>query len=75
VEDDTEADHFLVVVEALDRYMDGSGAQFDAERAAQLFRNYLRNLAPVMKQLTERMRAELAGRAAEAVSAGAGHAE
>jgi hypothetical protein len=74
VEDDTEAGHFLVVVEALDRYLAASGTQFDAGRAGDLFRAYLRNLAPVMKQLTAMMRTELASRPVEALSASGGHA-
>ena len=61
VENDTEADHFLVVVEALDRYRAASGTQFDAAHASSLFRAYLRNIAPVFHQLTELMQAELAG--------------
>jgi len=64
VEDDTEADHFLVVVDALDRYLAASGTQLDTTRARYVFGAYLRNLAPVMQQLTERMRAELAGQPA-----------
>ena len=63
VEDDTEADHFLVVVEALDRYLAASKTQFDAARADSVFRGYLRNLGPVMRKLTEMMQTELAGRA------------
>jgi len=74
VENDTEADHFLVVVEALDRYLAASKTQFDAERAGSVFRAYLRNLAPVMQQLTELMRTELACRAAEPLSASGVHA-
>jgi hypothetical protein len=70
VEDDTEASHFLVVVEALDRYLEVSGSPFDAARARNLFRAYLRNLAPVMRELTEMMRTELAGGSAQAVAAG-----
>jgi hypothetical protein len=71
VEDDTEADHFLVVVEALDRYFAASGTQFDADRAGSVFSAYLRNLAPVMRKLTERMRAELAEGPAEPLSSSA----
>ena len=70
VEDDTEKDHFLVVVEALDRYQTASGTQFDAAAASSVFRAYLRNLAPVMRQLTEMMRAEMDGQMAEPVSVG-----
>jgi len=72
VEDDTEADHFLVVVDALDRYRAANGTPFDAVRAGSLFRAYLRNLAPVMRQLTEMMQTELAGEAPIALSAGGG---
>jgi len=61
VEDDVEADHFLVVVEALDRYLAAADEPFDAERAGSLFAAYLRNLAPVMRRLTAIMRAERAG--------------
>lgn len=68
VEDDTEADHFLVVVEALDRYFAADGSQFDAERAGSVFRSYLQKLAPVMQRLTAMMQAELAGQAQEARS-------
>jgi len=61
VEDDTEADHFLVVVDALDHYFAASGTKLDPARARYVFSAYLRNLAPVMQQLTELMRGELAG--------------
>jgi hypothetical protein len=70
VEDEVEATHFLVVVEALDRYLAASGTQFDAEGASTLFRNYLRNLAPVMQELTQMMQSELGGRKLAAVTAG-----
>jgi len=73
VEDDTEADHFLVVVDALDRYLAAIGAQLDTTRARYIFGAYLRNLAPVMRQLTERMRSELASQPA-ALSASSVHA-
>jgi len=72
VEDDTEADHFLVVVDALDRYRAATGTPFDAGRAGSLFCAYLRNLAPVMQKLTEMMHAELAGQEPATVSAGGG---
>ena len=70
VEDEVEAAHFLVVVEALDRYLVASRTNFDPERAGSVFRTYLRNLAQVMQQLTEMMRTELGGRAAMPVTAG-----
>jgi hypothetical protein len=74
VEDDTEADHFLVVVEALDRYLAAAKTEFDAERAGALFRSYLRSLAQVMRKLTEMMRTELAGGATGVLTASGGHA-
>jgi len=74
VEDDTEADHFLVVVEALDRYLAAAKTQFDVARAGSLFRAYLRNLAPVMQKLTEMMRAEVATDAATPLAASGGYA-
>jgi hypothetical protein len=74
VEDEVEASHFLVVVEALDRYLAASRTQFDAERAGSVFRAYLRNLAPVMRKLTEMMRTESAGGAVKPLAASGGHA-
>jgi hypothetical protein len=70
VEDEVEAAHFLVVVEALDRYLVASRTNFDPERASFVFRTYLRNLAQVMRKLTELMRTEFAGRKAMPVTAG-----
>jgi hypothetical protein len=61
VEDDVEADHFLIVAEALDRYLAATKTQLDADRAGSVFRAYLRNLAPVMQKMTEMMRTEFAG--------------
>jgi len=61
VEDDVEADHFLIVAEALDRYEAAAKTKFDSERAASVFRGYLRNLAPVMQKMNEMMRTEFAG--------------
>ena len=72
VEDDTEKDHFLVVVDALERYQAASGTRFDASRAGNLLRAYLRNLAPVMRGLTGMMNAELAGQPADARVAASG---
>jgi hypothetical protein len=70
VEDDTEADHFLVVVEALDRYRAATKEPFDAARAGSLFRAYLRNLAPVMQKLRAMMQAEMTSEMPVAVTAG-----
>jgi hypothetical protein len=72
VENDTEADHFLVVVEALDRYRSATRTPFDAGRAGSLFGAYLRNLAPVMQRLTEMMQAETSLQMPAAVFAGGG---
>jgi len=72
VEDEVEAAHFLVVLEALDRYLTASKTHLDLQRASLVFRTYLRNLAPVMRKLTDMMRMELAGGVAEPLPAGAG---
>jgi len=69
VEDEVEATHFLIVVEALDRYSAASKTHFDSERAGLVFRTYLRKLALVMRRLTEMMRTELASGAAQTLSA------
>jgi hypothetical protein len=71
VEDEVEAAHFLLVLEALDRYLAASKTQLDLSRAALVFRTYLRNLAPVMRKLTDMMHVELAGGVVEPLSAGA----
>ena len=70
VEDEVEAAHFLVVVEALDRYLVASKTHFDSDRASFVFRTYLLSLAQVMRRLAEMMRAEFAGGAAMPVTAG-----
>jgi hypothetical protein len=72
VEDEVEATHFLVVVEALDRYLATSKTHFDSERASSVFRTYLRSLGRVMRSLTEIMRTEVAGQAVQPLSAGVG---
>lgn len=72
VEDEVEAAHFLIVVEALDRYLAASKTQFNPERTGFVFRAYLRNLGQVMRRLNEMMRAEFAGQVAEPISAGVG---
>lgn len=70
VEDEVEAAHFLVVVEALDRYLAATRTHFDPERAGSVFRTYLRNLGQVMQKLTEMMRAESVGRTGKTLSQG-----
>ncbi|MGA3009071.1 MAG: hypothetical protein ABSD72_02305 [Terracidiphilus sp.] len=72
VEDEVEAAHFLVVVEALDRYLAAGKTHFDPERAGSIFRTYLRNLGLVMRRLTEMMRNEFAGQSAKPMSVGVG---
>ena len=72
VEDEVEAAHFLVVVEALDRYLAASKVPFDAERAGSVFRAYLRNLGQVMRKLTKLMQAETSNLAPETLSVGVG---
>jgi hypothetical protein len=70
VEGEVEAAHFLVVVDALDRYLTYSKTSFDAERSSSVFRTYLRNLAQVMRKLTAMMRAEITVQAARPLSVG-----
>lgn len=70
VEDEVEAAHFLVVVEALDRYLAVSKTPFDAERAGSVFRTYLHNLGQVMGALTNMMRIESASRTGQLMSIG-----
>jgi hypothetical protein len=72
VEDEVEAAHFLVVVDALDRFLAVTKTAFDAERAGAIFRAYLQKLARVMRRLTDTMRPELAGQEAMLVSANGG---
>jgi hypothetical protein len=72
VEDEVEAAHFLVVVDALNRYLAVTKTSFDAERAGRIFRTYLQKLARVMRRLTEMMRPELAVQEAMLVSANGG---
>jgi hypothetical protein len=74
VEDDVEADHFLLVVDALQRYLVATGHQFDEAQAERVFRTYLQRLAPVMTSLTDRMRGELSGRKSETLRVAAGPA-
>jgi hypothetical protein len=70
VEDEVEAAHFLVVVEALDRYLAASNTRLDLQRASWVFQTYLRNLAPVMERLTAMMHLELAGGVAASLPIG-----
>jgi len=56
---ETELGHFLVVVEALDRYNRARGIEIDYERAEVLFVEYLERLGAVMKELRLRMEREV----------------
>ncbi len=58
VDDNTEVDHFLVVVEALRRYHETVGRAINYEEAGHLFTEYLARLGAMMHSLTELMRAE-----------------
>lgn len=70
----TEADHFRVVVEALDRYREATGRQFERTQAERVFRTYLQRLAPVMQGLTGRMLRETSRGNAGHAKVYAGHA-
>lgn len=56
---DTELGHFLVVVDALDRYNRARGLEIDYERAEVLFTEYLERLGAVMNELRLRMESEI----------------
>ena len=61
VGDETEMKHFLVVVEALDRYNRAGQLQIDYERAEALFTEYLERLGVVMGEMRLRMVSEQQG--------------
>ena len=61
VGDDTEMKHFLVVVEALDRYNQARRLQIDYEGAERLFTEYLERLGVVMGEMRLRMVTEQLG--------------
>jgi len=56
---ETELGHFLVVVEALDRYNRARGIEIDYERAEVLFTEYLERLGAAMRELRLRMESEI----------------
>ena len=60
---ETEMSHFLVVVEALERYNRARGLDIDYERAEVLFTEYLERLGVVMGEMRLRMVSELKGAA------------
>jgi hypothetical protein len=70
VEDDVEAAHFLVVVEALERFLAASGTDLEPGRAEAIFRTYLRKIGEVMQRLGGMMRAELEGRTEHSAAGG-----
>jgi hypothetical protein len=61
VGDETEMKHFLVVVEALDRYNTARRLPIDYERAETLFTEYLQRLGVVMSEMRLRMVSEQQG--------------
>lgn len=61
VGDETEMKHFLVVVDALQRYNLARGLEIDYERAEVLFDEYLERLGVVMRELRLRMEGEQKG--------------
>lgn len=58
VGDETEMKHFLVVVDALERYNAARGLAIDYEAAEALFTEYLERLGEVMRELRLRMMSE-----------------
>lgn len=56
VEDQTEVNHFLVVVKALNHYNHVFGISTDYERANKVFKEYLGQLGTIMGSLTNLMR-------------------
>ena len=61
VGDDTEMKHFLVVVDALNRYNLARRLEIDYERAEGLFTEYLERLGVVMGEMRRRMVSEQQG--------------
>jgi hypothetical protein len=61
VVNETELSHFLVVVEALDRYNLAKRIATDYKRAEALFTEYLERLGAVMAEMRLRMLSELQG--------------
>jgi len=55
VADETEVDHFLVVVKALDAYSQATSTSIDYEFAQNLFVEYLTRLGGVMDELSNQM--------------------
>jgi len=73
IEDETEISHFLVVVDALEKYDDAVTRTPDFEAARRLFAEYLTRLGRVMEALSQRMLAELAANGKGVTAPHAGH--
>jgi hypothetical protein len=58
VDGDTEVDHFLVVIKALEQYCQATGAEIDYTLASQLFEDYLTQLGMVMDNLLMELECE-----------------
>jgi hypothetical protein len=58
VEDNTEADHFLLVSRSLTEYLDATGEQLNFVVAEKLFRAYLQRVGAVMQALAGDMLSE-----------------
>jgi len=58
VDNSTEVDHFLVVVEALSQYHDAVGLSLDYGEAKELFKEYTGRLGSLMENLTQMMTRE-----------------
>ena len=52
VADETEVDHFLVVVKALQEYTQATNTTIDYQQAKLLFKEYLKRVSLVMEELT-----------------------
>lgn len=61
VEDETEVNHFLVVVRALDHYNEVQGVSTDYEQAKGLFKEYLSRLGNIMEALADSMKSQSHG--------------
>ncbi|NEO56928.1 MAG: hypothetical protein F6K54_29965 [Okeania sp. SIO3B5] len=58
VADETEVDHFLVVVKALNAYCTATESSINYIEARQLFEQYLSRVGKVMESLTASMEQE-----------------
>ncbi|NER99133.1 MAG: hypothetical protein F6J86_35810, partial [Symploca sp. SIO1B1] len=67
VADETEVDHFLVVVKAMNAYCKGMQTSIDYQQVKQLFQEYLSRLGRVMESLTAAMEQEQNGAATTSV--------